>query len=104
MYLVTLNPIKLVFGVVKFSQDLRGAVKTLGWEEATIKALKEGELKAIDDAVVKSLSGVQTFWLLQRFSESELSLSAFESVTELIIPNSDLEGACGCGGVVAISE
>ena len=91
MFLLVLNPLKLLRGVAKAVRESRHAAKIAGWDDAAIKKLLPGDITAGDVALCSPLQ----IWELLKYhggSESQLPAGIFDGVTELNLKCAGLSG------------
>ena len=92
MFLIVLNPLKLLYGWRKAANDTLHAAKVMRWDEATIEKLSPEDLKAITQEDVALCSSLQLLALMKYHggSESQLPAGIFDQVTELNFEDVDL--------------
>ena len=94
MFLLVLNPLKLLRGVAKAVRETRHAAKTTGWDDAAIKKLLPGDITAIIADDVALCSPLQIWTLLKYHGgpDSLLCAGIFDGVTELELKGPGLSG------------
>ena len=85
MFLVVLNPLKLLRGIAKAANDARHATKVAGWDDAAIKKLTLDDIVAITADDVARCSPLQLWELLKYHggTDSQLPAGIFDGVTKL---------------------
>jgi len=91
MFVLVLNPLKLLRGVAKAVRETRHAAKIAGWDDAAIKKLLPNDISADDVAFCSPLQ----IWELLKYHggpESQLPSGIFDGVTELVLKDAGLSG------------
>ena len=90
MYLVVLNPLRLISGVRAAIGQARAAARVARWHEDTIKSLPPDELKSITAADVEACTFLQIYWFM-RHQSAALELGAFQEMEMLDLSDEDLD-------------
>ena len=98
MFLIVMNPLKLLSGVAKYVRETRQAAKIAGWDDESIRNMLPNEIAQITAEDVADCSPVQIWELLKHHGgpDSHLRAGIFSEVTELILPEAGLSGKDPC--------